>query len=365
MFLNANINKLIVHDIDLKRWAMVKQKEVNLENFKASVQWLRKFKKSNRIVSRKITKLITQVSYNNEGIYQDSQLFVKNNKDLFESSKCSHIFNTDQSGFNMEMHSGRTLEIKGTKAIERKVQSISSTTHSYTIQPTIAADGTLLSPLFIVLQESGGVFGPIVKKNLFDARNVYVAPSKSGKLSKELLKEWFNNIYFTNTPDNSILFVDSWTAYNKQDDLLIMKPQHKTIKILQIPPKTTCLIQPLDVYFFRMWKNFVIRFSDRVILDSLNVNLYQRNNIIKLQSLVYFQFSAARFKPFIKYSWYKCGYLTERPEKFQTPVEFCFDSINDTECVCHDCLEGQFILCSWCEKLLCFHHFFEEYHYCN
>jgi len=47
------------------------------------------------------------------------------------------------------------------------------------------------------------------------------------------------------------------------------------------------MIQPLDVYGFRIWKNFVRTFSDRD-----DINLHLRNNIIKLQSLTHIQLSS-------------------------------------------------------------------------
>ena len=43
----------------------------------------------------------------------------------------------DESGFQLEIHSGRSLACEGQKKIECVVQSVSSTTHSYTIQPTV------------------------------------------------------------------------------------------------------------------------------------------------------------------------------------------------------------------------------------
>jgi hypothetical protein len=145
-----------------------------------------------------------------------------------------------------------------------------------------------------------------------------------------------------------------------------VKPADKIIDILKIPPKTTSMVQPLDVYFFRTWKNFVRKFFDRVVLDTLEVNLYKRNNILKLQCLVHNQFSSPRFKDFIKFSWFKSGYLKNRPEKFLNPVEYCFN-LKDNKCFSDgsECSEGVFIVCSWCETSFCFNHFFNEFHYCN
>jgi hypothetical protein len=136
-----------------------------------------KFKNANKIVSRKITKIVTE-SYSKErsNINKTAELFVRSCGNYFEDYLTSQIFNPDQSGFNYEIH-GRTLDFVGVKSVEGVVQSISSTTHSYTIQPTISVDGDLLSPLFVVLQEPNGKFGPRVKENLFQAPNIYVTAS--------------------------------------------------------------------------------------------------------------------------------------------------------------------------------------------
>lgn len=66
------------------------------------------------------------------------------------------IYNIDQSGFNPEQLSRRTLEVRGTK----KVFSIIRSTHSaqYTAQFIISASGELLKPVFMILRDVGGVF---------------------------------------------------------------------------------------------------------------------------------------------------------------------------------------------------------------
>ncbi|OXU30280.1 hypothetical protein TSAR_003415 [Trichomalopsis sarcophagae] len=66
----------------------------------------------------------------------------------------------DQSGFQFEVHSGRTLAIEEESQVECLVQSVASTTHSYTIQPTISGD------------EKTGEFGPVVSQELFRPANI-------------------------------------------------------------------------------------------------------------------------------------------------------------------------------------------------
>jgi hypothetical protein len=133
---------------------------------------------------------------------------------------------------------------------------------------------------------------------MFSAPNIYVTASKSGKLTKEHLQLWFKEVFFPNVGNKSVLIVDSWTTYNDKVLIKNATPSNKELETLTIPPKTTALVQPLDKYGFRLWKNFLRKFSDRVVLDRLDIDLYQRNNILKLQSLVHNQFSSPRFEMF-------------------------------------------------------------------
>jgi len=59
-------------------------------------------------------------------------------------------------------------------------------------------------------------------------------------------------------------------------------------------------IQPLDVFVFRLWKNFIKHFLDGVVFLDLEIKLYSRNAILKLQSLAYNQFSSSRHYKFVK-----------------------------------------------------------------
>lgn len=81
--------------------------------------------------------------------------------------------------------------------------------HSYIIQPTVSADGQLLSPLFIVLKEASWKLGPRVQQTLLKAPNIIIRASVSGKLTKGHLEMWFEQIYLPYTSENSVLLLDS------------------------------------------------------------------------------------------------------------------------------------------------------------
>ena len=59
--------------------------------------------------------------------------FLKTVKPLIEQFGFENVFNSEQSGFQLEIHSGRSLSNEEVKKVECVVQSISSTTHSYTM----------------------------------------------------------------------------------------------------------------------------------------------------------------------------------------------------------------------------------------
>ena len=174
----------LIHDIDIRRWALEAKEKANLPTFKTGHTWIMNFKKVHNIVSRKVTKFVSRsAQQDKQHLHLTSSEFVNQVKPYIDTHNPSNVYNADESGFNLEIHSCRTLTPRGGKTIEASVQSVSSITHSYTILPTISASGQLLSPLFMVLKETTGEFGPRVEKTLFRPANVFLTASKSGKLT--------------------------------------------------------------------------------------------------------------------------------------------------------------------------------------
>ena len=108
-FLKARKENKIVHDIDLKRWALKYAACVFHDTFRASKNWLANFKMKFNIVSRKITKFVTKKYTSDElETLTAATTFVEEIAEIINKSTAECVFNTDQSGFNLEFHAGRT-----------------------------------------------------------------------------------------------------------------------------------------------------------------------------------------------------------------------------------------------------------------
>lgn len=273
----------------------------------------------------------------------------------------NEVLNTDQSGIELEMHSTRTLSYKGERLTVVAVRSTNATTHSYTVQPTIALDGELLSPVYLCLKEPKGRMSENIRSHLFKASNVIVTCSSSGKLTTSLVEYWRDKVLLPSLGQRKkfLLISDCWGGQTDGKNLYNHIPGCTR---LEIPKKTTAKIQPLDVFFNRQMKVIPRRVYDHVMLDELDINMSERNNIIRLTSLNHNQLSAEPFRRMIQYAWYVSNYTDTHPGPFKTVVEVCF-SLEVAMCVVPSCDATPFICCSWCRKSLCFNHFFVNYHF--
>ncbi|CAF4436366.1 unnamed protein product, partial [Rotaria sp. Silwood2] len=287
-FEKARGDFLIVHDADLKRWALQKAREINDTTFRASDNWVLIFKRRHALCSRKITKLITKrevVDANTISNFAND--FISKIKKLLPHYQHSNVLNTDQSGLEIEMVGNRTLSFKGEKATFGKVRSVYNTSHSYTVQFIISLSGEPTGTCYLCLKEKEGHMSDNIKKNLFQAFNVTVT-------------------YI-------LLLLDTWGG--QTDEQLYSKMKH--LRLEMIPKKTTAMVQPLDTTFNRQYKHLVRTIYDHVRLYDIDCNLSQRDNIIKLTSLCYNQMCSKKFIHMHQYSWYKGGYLAKSPGSFQ------------------------------------------------
>ena len=283
-----------------------------------------------------------------------------------------NVFNTDQSGFNLEIHSGRTLDFRGVKHVLAVCEQINLTTHSYTIQPIISATGKFVSPLFVVLKENNDKFGPMVRNELRDIpSNVYVTCSTSGKMTKAHLKEFYNKVLFDKIPDKSMVLVDSWTSYKDKNliESSLNSKNKQDVQLFLIPEGCTPFIQPCDVYFFRPYKNFVRNLEELVLQYDDNIYIKTRLKIIHIQSITHNQFSSPRYNPMIKYAFISSGYNVGDKNDFINPVDFSFKKLEPgtNKCQFNELCDNFVIIkCGWCNKYLCLNHLFiDKLHICD
>ena len=375
--MNFRKENLTVKGDMLQKWAILAADKVKAVNFKASKSWLHRFKVQNKIVSRKITNFLTKKQVDEKGqIKEQANVFVGDLKKYLTDKGVGKIFNTDQSGFNLEMTFGRTLALKGSTKVESLIQSKPSTTHSYTVQPIICSDGTICKKVLIVLKESTGQFGPRVLESLqpFSNSNLHKTCSKSGKMTKELLEEFYRNVLIDYVGKNAVVLCDSWKPQLDLELLKNVSPRDYNIVLKIIPPGTTGIIQPLDVFFFRQLKRFFRKLSEDIRIYSYTHgfgpddcgNLHLRRSILKLQSLIFNQFQCPRFASMIKYAFQKSGYKRASENKitgFDTPYDYSFNTIGRND-KCTNCTDDRiaYVRCAWCSKTYCLKCFYFNGH---
>jgi hypothetical protein len=191
-------------------------------------------------------------------VYLDALNFVSN-----VNENCNHvdrnIFNTDQSGFNLEMPSKRTLSHVGEKNTFAAAGSVPSTTHSYTVQYVISKSGCVLKKFMLCWQETSGKFGPRVSDEIQELSrmcpNVYICCSSSGKLTKSQVKNFITYVLKDIITNEFALILDSWSPQLNQDLYnQVFGPQKIEVQLFQNPPHCTPFVQPLDVFYFQQLK---------------------------------------------------------------------------------------------------------------
>ena len=361
----------VVHYWHIQAWALDAARAVALDNFKASMHFVSSFKEEYNISSRHITTFMARKEIEDHIIRQraetfvaDVNMFIKDNNILKE-----RVWNSDQSQFFYELSSASTLSHRGEKSTAGVVQSVHSSTHSYTIDVAVSMDGRLANKLYICLQEPQGTFGPQVAKKLATMcpQNIHVEASKSGKMTKEHMKSFLHSVLGEHVGEKGLLLCDSWSGH-KDYSLIEDCFPNKDITLKILPPKTTKYCQPLDVYCFRQYKLYARRLVDFVCLqiDKPQVTVHDRYFIIRLHSVIYNQLSAPRYRPMLTYAWQRSSYEVDIPvASFDNVITVAFD-IGLLQCGYTEddvaCPHIALVKCAYCSIPLCFDHFIEMPH---
>lgn len=192
-------NKLPVHDYMIRNWGLERADQIGASRFTGSHTWVLKFKKRHDYVGRKVTGYESRAEAAQQDDIAASKLrFVEAFRLVRNQFPFNRIVNVDQSDFKYEKSNLRVIARKGDRDVVIRVDSKNKNTHSYTLQPMIARDGTLAGKLLICLHEDKDEFGPRIEPKVrrieSDLGNVVVIPSTSGKMTSRLIQEWLNSV---------------------------------------------------------------------------------------------------------------------------------------------------------------------------
>lgn len=194
-----NYRKVRGHRV--RRWAMIKADELRIPRsyFRASRTWLYRFKKNKKIRSRAVTEYISRSELDQQDVIDER---IDEFLSAYERRACVYsrhrIFNMDQTPFNYEPTTRRTLDFIGRRNVRLRLEDKNKATHSFTSQPLISREGKVIGKLWLVMQEPQGRFGPVVEARVRNLEaqygNVRVVASTSGKMSTDLTKQWIREV---------------------------------------------------------------------------------------------------------------------------------------------------------------------------
>lgn len=288
------------------------------------------------------------------------------------------IFNSDQTGINIEIVGKRTLEYTGTKKVITKVISPNNTTHSFTVQLYFSMQemGKTVLLIFKGEEEAGKIIRRKLDEVLEKCPNVRVEFNKCAKMTDPVMSKWLAQFEKDNANlEKKLLMWDSLSLQkriagsatdenyesdenddekcrNYECDLRDLFDGSRTFYKV-IPGGVTGVAQPLDSRFIIQFKQLYKTFFKAIKIKSSSIDRYL---IIKLISVVYNQFTAVNFKSLIEYCWTVCGYkhhnLTQN-EAYSKVIDVNLSQLKK----CEKCSNNSVSRCAHCGLEFCIDHF--------
>lgn len=263
-------NKLVIHIKKLqahgfapdresvRKWAfelaekLKIQHKFNKETRTAGYDWLNLFlRRHPDIAIRKAEGVsIARASHmNRENVNQFFQLLDKILSDNQLHDKPANIFNTDETGLQLNNKPCHVLAAKGSK----NVSSITSGEKGETISVIACcnAEGVFLPPFAIFK-------GKNKKDDYLDgmpAGSAIAMSQKSAYVNANIFKDWLENHFIPRKPAGTVLLIlDGHTSHTNSVEVLEFCEANNVV-LLCLPSHTTHYLQPLDRSFFKSLKS--------------------------------------------------------------------------------------------------------------
>ena len=124
------------------------------------------------------------------------------------------------------------------------------------------------------------------------------------------MKEWIRECVVPEISDRMLLIVDFWPSFRDHATIQSLVPEGKLITVRKIPEGATSRVQPLNVFFFRQFKDVIRRIHEHVSANVPDFQIAKRENIFRVLEVVWNQFCHPGYKNSLQYSWHKAKYYT-------------------------------------------------------
>ena len=163
----------------------------NIEGFKASAGWLRRWKKRYSVGIRRGTNDSQKVP---EDYLEHLLAFRRSIIHLRERHDytLNNICNMDQTMVRFDSVPTKTNNVRGEKTI--RIASSGAKKKGCTVALCVCANGRKL-PAYVVFKETNGQLGPRVLRQLNIPDNVKVSATRNGWMTKEEIFRWFPRVW--------------------------------------------------------------------------------------------------------------------------------------------------------------------------
>ncbi len=234
-----------------------------LRSLKFSKGWLEKFKKRNKLVSRRVTSTRMIPSDAKEVCFKFFRRFFRLVKQF--DINLRNIINFDQVARYFSSSNYKTLAPKGTKNV--RIQKAGSSHKKFTATFSSTASGEFLKPHFL--------FGGLKNKPKV-AEGCVVEVNKTSMFSAQIFGKFLNDIILSrenhDKSEHTLILLDSFPGHTKF--INECSKYYPKYHFLLIPPNLTNILQPNDVSLNKSYHDFYSGEYDQYLAESI---LHKKN----------------------------------------------------------------------------------------
>lgn len=243
-------------------------KKLNCESFTASNGWLSRWRKRYNISFKQISG--EAASVNEVDVCQ----FREKLPHLLHGYKPQNIYNLDETGLFFRALPNKTLALKSETCHGGKLSK-----ERLTVLFCVNMAGEKEKPL---------VIGKAARPRAFSGVNVRDLPvdwysNKKAWMTRDIMGDWLMKFDKKITKENRkiLLFWDNAASHPPNTKL-------RSIKVINLPPNTTSVCQPLDQGIIQNFKVFYRGLLVKHLLSKIDTNAAPKSNMVNVLDAIYF-----------------------------------------------------------------------------